>query len=411
LIISTTIDQTGKIVVGGSYGTNAHLTRYSSTGIRDTSFNTNGVALNNLATTAVINRVKNVGTGYLIAGVSDTDKFTTARYTAGGLADTYGTAGVVQETTVGQSAACDMLINGTSLCVVGYINTTTAAAINYNTTTGARNTTIDQDGIEEFFSFGNGKLNAISNTTSEDRFGAGTGNTIAILKLLTTVLDREGLLQDSNPPFNDMDPATIFDYLIDQDGNLVVCGSFNNSIVLIRYLPNSTRDTNFGTNGVVLFTAINPSAANALTQDTDGNYYIAANSQVAGQQVFTFGKFDNDGAFQYMVQETGTGAGKATSIGVNANGTTVTVTGQTTGNGVLVPTVVTYTLDGQKVLAFGTNGIKTYTSMGSGVFNDMETSTAESMKFAGQTQNKATITSVSTIEGNAGLLDNILTGF
>jgi hypothetical protein len=121
--------------------------------------------------------------------------------------------------------------------------------------------------------------------------------------------------------------------------------------------------------------------------------------------VFTLIKVSNTGVFQFAIQETGLAAGSARCLVINADGS-VLVGGQTTVNGVLLPTIISYTASGQKILTFGTNGVQTYNAFGAGEVNNLTVTSISNVVAAGQLGNSATLIGIGQSNNLLAQLDN-----
>ncbi len=155
MVVTTTIDQAGKLIVGGYYGTNATFVRYTTTGSRDTTFNTTGALLvTSLASTSSINKVINAGTGYIATGQSNNNMATVKLTSTGALDTTFNAVGfVVEMVSTGTSIGYDIILNGSTLAIAGFTSpagTDSPTVMNYNATTGARNPAIGNNGYQQF---------------------------------------------------------------------------------------------------------------------------------------------------------------------------------------------------------------------------------------------------------------------
>ncbi len=348
LIMTTTIDQNGKLLAGGNYDTGSQLTRYNITGTpRDSSFGSSGVVFNSLVPTATINKVINNGTGYLVAGVSNTDQFTVAAYTSSGGANTsFNTTGTVRETFVGVSAAYDMLLNGTALAVSGYVYTNTPVVINYNSQTGAHDPWFGPSGLQQFPSLGNGTIYGISTTTGTLRYGAGQG-TSSNTAFVHLLVNGTGLLQDTAAPFNTSQPGLIYSTTITQTGRILAAVSYNSTWQVVSYLSNAERDTGFGTSGNGV--ADEPGFAGnalpvALAVDSVGRIIVAGSSSVLGTDVITIVRYYADGTVDTVVQESLLGAGCGFGIVVH-NDDAITIVGTVDQGSGDTPIAINYDAD------------------------------------------------------------------
>ncbi len=345
LILTTTIDQAGRLLAGGYYSSNAQLTRYNPTGtVRDSAFSGDGVALGDLATTATINKVVNSGTGYLVAGVSNTSQFTTALYDSSGLLDTaYNPAGaipgVVSESTVGVSQAYDLLINGTALTVAGFTSTNQPSVINYEAATGARNNALGQNGWQQFGYIGTGALYGVQFTTGLIKYGAGQGSNTAFVRSLGNPV---GLLQDTAAPFNTGANGLLYTTTITQAGNLLVGGQYGTTWEVVSYTPAAARDGSFGTNGIAAApSGFNAGRVRAVALDSVGRIIATGATINASPEMFTTVRYNSAGTSSTTGRETTFGVGSGMGIYVNEDDTFEVVGFTTTGTSE-TPTIMSY---------------------------------------------------------------------
>jgi uncharacterized delta-60 repeat protein len=308
--------------------------------------------------TATINKVINNGTGYLVAGVSNTDQFTVAAYTSSGEANTsFNTTGTVTEALVGASAAYDMLLNGTALAVSGYVYTNTPVVINYNSQTGAHDPWFGPSGLQQFPSLGNGTIYGISTTTGTLRYGAGQGTSsnTAFVRLL---INGTGVLQDTAIPFNTGQPGLIYSTTITQSGNILAAVAYNSTWQVVNYLPNATRNTSFGTtaNGIAEEPGFIGSARpRTIAVDSIGRIIAAGTSMVLTTSYITVVRYNPDGTVDTYVQETTLPSG-GSGLGILVNDDdSITVAGYVDPGSGPTPIVIDYdyTLTATNVRQYG----------------------------------------------------------
>ncbi len=415
LILTTTIDQNGKIVVGGNYSTDSQLTRYTTAGARDTFGNFGGVSLGTLTATAAINKVINTDLGYLVAGVSSTNKFTTAAYTTGGfLNSAYGAGtGIVQETAVGASAAYDMLVNGTALSVSGFTNTNVPTVINYESSLGTRNSAIGNNGLQKFSNLGTGIIYGIQTTTSALRYGAGQGTSsnTAFVRLLA---DQTGMLQDTAAPYNTSAVGLLTTTTIDQAGKLVVGGLYGSNATAARYLiaTNPARDTSFGgaATGAILLTSLATTSSLNKIINAASNTYLAtgqANNQFTTLKLTSVGVLDT-AAFNSpngFVTESGVGASQGYDMLLN--GAALAVAGVTNTNS---PSIINYnSATGARDTTVGVNGLQQFPLFGTGIIYGLNITTGTNKYAAGQADSTAFVRAL--LNGTGLFQDNTLAPF
>jgi len=177
----------------------------------------------------------------------------------------------------------------------------------------------------------------------------------------------------------------------------VLCGTYNNIFTVVRYTSVGERDPfDVGVNGVLQESSLGVATGYAITQDSADSYYVAAESTVDGNLVFTVVKYLYSGVLDTtfgnggIIQETALGIGKASAIKINSDGT-IFVGGQTTVNGVLLPTLIKYTSAGARFSTFGTNGVQTFSNFGTGTLNDLTIISIRTVVAAGQMGSVATL--------------------
>jgi uncharacterized delta-60 repeat protein len=305
-----TVQQGGRIILAGSAWTgqksNFALAGYLVNGNLDTQFGTNGIistSIGSVADTAV--GVGGDGQGNIVAAGftnnGDTYDFGLARYTSAGALDaTFGSGGTVASDFGGgfDFARGGVLVQAdgkpVALGEVTVFGSSTQAGVARYTTAGALDTTFGSGGFVHTLVF---------NTVNNRYFGGalqGDGKILATghaedpphLHMTLARYNTDGTL---DAPFGSGGitvtqfgggelPSTGRAVAVQADGKIVVAGSSttpNKSfpvIALARFLPNGTRDTGFGTDGLVLTPRPGPvfggQDANALAIQGDGKIVV-----------------------------------------------------------------------------------------------------------------------------------------
>lgn len=228
------------------------LLRYTSSGVLDTAFGTDGLARADFGATtdAAADVVVDANSRYVVTGRTfndndSTNNFGVARFTEAGILDnTFGSGGVAvidfgPTDDIPQSIAVDAsgryVIAGTAFNNID--GTTADFALARLTTSGALDTT---------FGGGTGRVQTdLSNTSYEF---LGDGNSL----------------------------------VIDSNGNLVVVGyfetpDFTSDFAIVRYTPAGVLDATFGTGGILTtdFKDSSLDDARSVVIDADGNYVVA----------------------------------------------------------------------------------------------------------------------------------------
>ncbi len=163
----------------------------------------------------------------------------------------------------------------------------------------------------------------------------------------------------------------IYAAAIQQDGKIVVAGYQDSVSLILRYNPDGTLDTNFGTNGVLfdndggIVSAANAASADAVAVQSDGKI-IAAGGGANGILVWRYntdGTPDNTFGVNGLISFNGTPdrGDRAAALTIQPDGKIV-VAGSSS-NSVLV---MRYNADGTSDSLFGVNGIITYNDAVSG---------------------------------------------
>lgn len=249
----------GKIIAAGSDGTNFVVARYTSDGILDTTFGTNGITTTQIGgptNRASINAVAIQTDGSIVAIGNDNSNFVLARYTTNGFLDnSFGNSGIVITSMPNSAAAFAGAIqaNGKIIAAgVVYISGQQGFALaRYNT-----------DGSLDTTNFGTGGI--VITIPTNDRFFSANAVTIQ------------------------------------SDGKIVAAGRFTPSamvggpeqFVLARYTTNGSLDTSFGSDATgIVKTSIVVSGHN----DT--------NSVISGLAIQSDGKIIADGAAGFVLNQ------------------------------------------------------------------------------------------------------------
>ncbi len=343
----------GNIIVGGSISSLGEADgyfalKYSADGLPDSSFGNKGQA-----------EIRGAGYGQaiavqpdnkvVIAGYDFTDDdgaifFTVARFNADGSVDTsFGEGGKIKDYS--GTRAYDVAIQDDGKIVVSGEVRASYVTIRY-LQDGKRDNSFGSNGvvITDFNSVAVASANAIqpdgkiivagddaqklllarynSDGSLDQTFGAG-GKVISKLSEL-------------------INNAT--DIVLQPDDKIVVAGTASNSfdynIQLIRYLPNGSIDSSFGTNGIIIKKLENNSQANRVALQSDGRIVIAG---------FTIG---NTNYAQFLAERFNSDGSTDSTFG--NNGYQVTAADiSSTANGLIIQN------DGKIVLAGGASNDKT----------------------------------------------------
>jgi uncharacterized delta-60 repeat protein len=325
------IQADGNIITAGAANDSFALARYTIAGSLDTSFGVGGIVITSIGTSSVVNALAiQPDTNIIAAGATITDglgSFALARYLSDGSLDaSFGTGGIVT-TAVGSNQntaiyAVALQVDG-KIVVAGTDNSTfvlTRYLVN-----GSLDTSFGVDGI------------------------------------VTTAIT------GSSPSI------AAFGVAIQVDNSIVAVGTEGTNFVLVRYMPDGSLDTSFGTGGIVVTSIGTKSIANAVAIQADGKIVAAGLTfPGGGVQNYALARYLSNGALD-------------TSFGVDgivtttlpntqffaANAVTLQSDGKIIGAGIFTDNIThihqfslaRYLPDGSLDTTFGTGGV-VITSMG-----------------------------------------------
>ena len=325
------VDGSQRIVVAGVADGDFALARYAADGCLDTSFGAEGtvttdfVGYNDEATAVSIDTNGNI----VVAGCANDgndDDFALARYDSDGNLDTsFGTGG----TTTTQFAAYDDRARGLAIDSSGRIVVAGTAATAWD-----------------------GEVFALACFTTagnlDTSFGGGDGKVTAQFSSMFPELD---------------DNANAL--AIDSNGRIVVAGyaqttfgDTGKSFAMVRYNSDGSRDTSFGSSGIVVTNFSGGyDAAEALSIDSTGRIVLAGTVTSGSQDYFALARYDSSGSLDTSFGDGGKlltdipSGQRAYGLSVDANDRIV-VAGTTDGDFV----VARYGTDGTSDTSFGTGG-------------------------------------------------------
>ncbi len=297
----------GKLVVGGwtFNGTSDDfaLVRYNTNGSLDTTFGSSGKIVTDFGANDVLTAIKIqsdgkiVATGYTCSSATISD-FALARYTTSGILDTtFDTDGKVTTPIGTGSDEGEALViqSDGKLVVAGYSDngTDTDFALARYTTAGGLDTTFDTDGkLTTPISVGADEAYGITIQSDGKIVVAGLANMtgtdydFALVRYTTTggldtTFDTDG---KATQGFNALSNDFARSVAIQSDGKIVVGGYLDNGVTdvaLARFTTTGALDTTFDGDGLFT-TSLSPSndAAFALSLQSDGKILAAGYSRV-----------------------------------------------------------------------------------------------------------------------------------
>ena len=159
------------------------------------------------------------------------------------------------------------------------------------------------------------------------------------------------------------------------DGGIVVAGTVDGDVALVRYTDTGEVDTSFGDQGVTITDFGSDDFANGVALTSDGQILVAGHSLGAGLTTdFALARYsangeldDSFGSSGIVLTDIGGGDDFAEGLTVDADGRIVVV-GRATSSTILDLAVVRYDREGALDTGFGENGIITADFHGSGEF-------------------------------------------
>jgi uncharacterized delta-60 repeat protein len=159
------------------------------------------------------------------------------------------------------------------------------------------------------------------------------------------------------------------------DGRIVVAGTVDGDVALVRYTDTGEVDTSFGDQGVTISDLGSDDFANAVALTSDGQILVAGHSLGAGLNTdFALARYSPNGGLDesfgnsgIVLTDIGGGDDFAEGLTVDAEGRIVVV-GRGTSSTILDLAVVRYDRDGALDSGFGESGIITVDFHGSGEF-------------------------------------------
>ncbi|NET10775.1 MAG: DUF4347 domain-containing protein [Symploca sp. SIO2B6] len=307
---SITTDDNGNILVGGyteAYGSNDFaLIRYTATGELDTSFGQGGIAIADIGTNSddlMFSITIDINGNILVSGASNangSNDFTLARYTADGFLDTnFGTGGIVS-TDIGFGSSdysYSITTDGNGNIVVAGTSDASGSSdftlVRY-TADGSLDLNFGTDGIvtTDIGGFGSSDsgyglvTDSSGNILVSGSSDASGSSDFTVVRYTTTgELDHTfgtGGIVTTDIGVTSNDSAN--GITIDSNGNILVSGYSNangsNDFAVVRYTPDGTVDTTFGTAGIVI-TDINAGSEDAgwsVATDSQGNVLVGGDT-------------------------------------------------------------------------------------------------------------------------------------
>ncbi len=333
---------------------------------------------------------KIVGIGY---GGDSNSQFALGRYTTGGILDTsFGSNGIVLTTIDVEAQAFAGGINGASGTIIAggfaYDNISTKFALTRYSSTGGLDASFGTAGIVKTLVGDGSTINAIALDTNKNIVAGGeasiSGNGLfAVARYLAAdgSLDTTGFNPGGSQPGTVTTQiqiqAVIHAITIQSSDGKIVAGGFsknvstNNQFALARYNPDGSLDTSgFNSGGSQPGTIVTPigngDQINGIAIDGSGNVVAAGFATISGLQQFAVARytsagvldtgFATSGIFTTDISNFANGAA-GTSIAVQSDGKIVI--GGYTNDPVALFAVIRLNSNGTLDSTFGTGGIET----------------------------------------------------
>lgn len=399
---ASALQQDGKIVVAGysSIASSYAFTvvRYAPTGTVDSAFGTDGIVRTFFAGGAGIDKARSVVVqpdGKIVAaGVSPIGgqgaSFALARYTTDGMPDsTFGTNGTVRAQVLGAPGGNDdaasvalqpdgkMVVAGTSNSGFGVMRFNANGAIDstFGNHGGVATTIRGGDGVED-----HGRSVALQAdgkivVTGSSYSFLGGGNAFAVARFDTdgTIDTTFGGYGTIRVPVAGYGPDAMgYSVAVGPNGKIVLAGYFYNGgyrFGLYRYKNNGTLDSTFGSNGIVSNGISGGNAGDdrgaSVSLRPDGRIVVAGSSSNGSGYAFAAAQYDTNGAPDTTFGTSGTlrmaisgGNGtldQAASVSL-APGGRIVLAGSSSGNSGSAFALARIDSNGSRDNTFGVNG-------------------------------------------------------
>ena len=324
---AVSIQENGKIIVGGTDSNNFALARYLTDGSLDSTFNSTGTQPGvvtttiGTSTTSAVNALVIQANGKTIAAGTDGANFVLARYRTGGLLDTTfnstGSQPGVVVTTIGTSITST--INAVALQADGKIVVAGTDGANFvlarYLADGSLDTTFNSTGSQPgvvtttIGSSTSSFVSAVDIQSNGKIVAIGTdGLNFVVARYLTDGSLDTTFNSTGTPPgivVTSIDNgAFAFAGALQTDGKIVAAGvafdsSGNQNFALARYLTDGSLDASFGTGGIVVTTIANDRffSANAMIIQGDGKIVAGGRfTSTIANEVFALARYKHNGS-------------------------------------------------------------------------------------------------------------------
>ncbi len=335
----------GKILVAGSarvgFNQSFALARYTSTGILDTTFGTNGITTSSFGFgDDVINAITLQQDGKIVvagsAALFGNTFFAVARYTSTGILDTSfngnGKVTTSIEGTNNQAFAVGMQSDG-KIVVAGFANASKIALARY-TPTGILDTTFGTAAGTTVTTLGTGARAYALNVQSDDTLIIGGYASVGREAFALLRYSSSGILDNSfgtngitTTIIADSD-SQAFALATQPDGNLLLAGfsivNAQDYCAIARYTSLGILDPTFGTNSITTTRIGSGAEAYAIALQSDGKPVVAGYANVDATSQFFVARYTTTGALDTTFGTQGTVTSNLTApVAVSFNGMTL----------------------------------------------------------------------------------------
>jgi len=265
--------------------------RYDTDGILDSTFGTSGITTTTIGGYASGHAVAlQSNEKIVVAGVTITSgkpSIALTRYATNGTLDaTFGTGGIVTTSISYRAFGASVAIQSDGkIIVVGNVDDREFVVVRYNTN-GTLDGTFGTGGIVQTSLSGHTYATSVGIQTDDKIVVAGKSeNTFTVVRYDSTgatdnTFGTSGVAQTA---FNGYAVPTSL--IIQTDGKIVVGGTNDGTLKIVRYNANGTLDTGFGTSGIVSTLAGQETDALSLALQSDGKI-MCATTIISGVALF-----------------------------------------------------------------------------------------------------------------------------
>lgn len=355
----------GKITVmgltSGLSSDDLAIARYNSDGSLDTTFDNDGKLI--ASATMTINAVRPLTDGkFLTIGTTNND-FAVARYNSDGSLDSkFGTNGTVTTNMYGTDYASAAMVQADGkLVVVGAAPVGYYFGIARYNSNGTLDTSFSSDGAQVVYYGGYGAATAVGIQPDGKVVVGGEGsNDFKIVRLdrygeFDTSFDTDGIASTDLGGTDIVKAITVL-----SSGKILVVGTSDGNLALVRYNANGSLDTSFDTDGKLVTDLGGTETLNSLIALADGKFLAAGTD---GNNDLVLMRFNSDGSLDTSFDTDGK---VATDLGGWETGNSVAV--QSDGKILLAGTtdtdfaLVRYNTDGSLDTTFNGTGGATATN-------------------------------------------------